>query len=428
MKIFAHIISYLVFYFYKYIISELLIILLKLLMFIFPKKIQLLLQDRQHASWVPLLSSPIWLHAASGEIEYAKPVLRALKQKFPEHPILLTYFSPSAKKLIMETGIADHIMPLPFDQRHQVIKFLNFYKPKVLLISRTDLWPTFIDECKKRNIFTLLFSATISSQKKSFMQLVWSYLSFRKLTDIYVVSKTDQENLYDLADAEKISVVGDTRIDQVIYRLQHPRLSLNERPIFDQRPLFVAGSTWPEDESKLIPALAKLKDRGLISIIASHEVDEARLNMIETLVKRNNLKSIRFQNISSWQGEDIILLDQVGILADIYAWGIAAFVGGSFREKVHSVLEPLVHGKAVIVGPYHQNNREAIEFQQYKNDQNIQFVTCCLSSDDIERTLRQILAAQPQILKVQIQAEVKSRQLATLKVLSWCQEKIRLPG
>ena len=89
----------------------------------------------------PLGPHPIWVHASSGEIEYAKPVLRLLREKHPELPLLLTYSSPSAKKLLEGFESFDLAVPTPWDTPWALQKFIRHFKPRCLLIARTDAWP-----------------------------------------------------------------------------------------------------------------------------------------------------------------------------------------------------------------------------------------------------------------------------------------------
>ncbi|MCB0394319.1 MAG: hypothetical protein KDD25_07155, partial [Bdellovibrionales bacterium] len=95
---------------------------------------------------------PIWIHTSSGEFEYAKPLIRKLKEQNPKCLILVTYFSPTYKKNIESFKEVDFAVPSPFDTPSEVRKFLDYFNPAILLISRTDLWPEMLTQTRNRGI------------------------------------------------------------------------------------------------------------------------------------------------------------------------------------------------------------------------------------------------------------------------------------
>ena len=125
-------------------------------------KLLQMIQDRDNINMQTLPARPIWIHAASGEIEYAKSIIRLCKERFPQAPILVTYFSPSAKKLIQKFPGVDLVIPLRWDHRQLVNKFLDFYRPRCILIARSDVSLEIAWQCKQNKIPSLLFSATFS--------------------------------------------------------------------------------------------------------------------------------------------------------------------------------------------------------------------------------------------------------------------------
>jgi 3-deoxy-D-manno-octulosonic-acid transferase len=360
--------AFLAYGFYRLVLAPLALMVLALGRPFWSAKIREMLSERDHTNWTPLLTRPIWIHASSGEIEYAKSVIRELKAKYPELPLLVTYFSPSAKRLLKNFAGPDLMMPLPWDSPFWVQKFLNFYKPRVGLFARTDVWPTFATEAHKQDIPLLLFAATLSDDSGRTRGLgAWlSRWSFSKLSAIFCVSKEDERNFLQLSSDLNVTVAGDTRFDQVQHRLQTVSSLPSTLMPAVKDFVFVAGSTWPEDEDVLLPVLPELTVRHVRVILVPHEISIGHLQDIEARLSSRGLSSVRFSLAKSWTAPDILIVDQVGILADVYRWGNVAFVGGSFKEKVHSVMEPLAAGLPVLVGPYHQNNREALQFQGIK--------------------------------------------------------------
>jgi 3-deoxy-D-manno-octulosonic-acid transferase len=326
------------------------------------------LQDRQTHAWLPLPGRTLWIHASSGEIEYAKPLIRALKTQWPQRPLLVTYFSPSAKKLMRNVSGVDAFVALPWDRPSFLQKFIRHFKPEALLIARTDVWPELAYQCKKNDIPAYLFSATFhrgSSRNRFFSQALTRF-AFHQLTEIFCVSESDLKDIQALGVKVKISATGDTRYDQVAWRLAHPHQIKNELRPASRKNILVAGSTWPQDEKILLPgALDFLKNGGRL-ILAPHEVNEERILSIEKNLADLGLTWQRYSRSQAWR-ESVLLLDQIGCLQEIYLWGELAFVGGSFKSRVHSVMEPLAAGLPVILGPYFQNNREAIQFLNVKD-------------------------------------------------------------
>jgi 3-deoxy-D-manno-octulosonic-acid transferase len=97
----------------------------------------------------------------------------------------------------------------------------------------------------------------------------------------------------------------------------------------------------------------------------------------------------RYSQTENWSQHQVLILDQIGCLQEIYAWGDLAFVGGSFKDKVHSVMEPLAAGLPVMVGPHHNNNREALHFQNV-HVHGYPAVSVVHSSQDVTQNLKEL--------------------------------------
>lgn len=393
-----------------------------------PEKIQQIVKEREAINWVPLLSSPIWIHVSSGEIEYAKSITRKLKKQYPEQPLLMTYFSPSAKRLFKDLEGVDHLMPLPWDLTDEVQKFLNFFKPKMLLIARTDLWPTFLTETKQRKIPILLFSATYSTSQvqKRFLSKWLLQWSLNQLTDIFVVAKEDATNLSSLVSQPKITIAGDSRFDQVFYRLSRASQTLKKNLTPDQNEkVFIAGSTWPEDEAVLLQNFEQMQQLGWSLILVPHETSSAHLQKIESQLESLCLRSKRYSQAESWIKNEVLIVDQVGLLAELYQWASLAFVGGSFRAKIHSVMEPLATGLPVLVGPFHTNNREAVQFQQIKLKNEIPLVQSFSNANQMMLLIQRCDHFNLGI-KTEVQSLVQKHQGASQKVIDWVRQKLQI--
>ncbi|MBK9293978.1 MAG: hypothetical protein IPM57_05965 [Oligoflexia bacterium] len=370
---------------YQFILYPLLVLVFYILSF-FDKKIKQGFLLRKNP-WPKVDSNlPLyWFHVSSGEFEYAKPVIRELKKKF-ECKILVTYFSPSVVKNIQNTPEVDYFCASCWDFSWSMNKFIKHFKPKALAVARTDLWPMMLLYSKKNKVKTLLFSATLTSHSPKvaslFGRLFYS-LVIENLNHISCVSTDDAENFKKILNDISVSIDGDTRFDQVFYRLNHSVIPMEIKNLIPQnKKVFIAASTWPEDEKIIIPALSN----NYFNIIVPHEVDPSHITTIKSKLELKNLAYVTYTDLlknNSLKNIEALIIDQVGILASIYQVCDVAFIGGSFKKSVHSVMEALACGCTTLVGPYHYNNREALLFKTQG------YVKEISNSDD----LREILEA-----------------------------------
>lgn len=420
--------SHLVFTFYRFLILPLAYSLLQALRPALSGKLREMIEDKNQSFYkiknageesTIAAQRPFWVHAASGEIEYARPVIRELRRQYPDVPILVTYSSPSAKKILATIPEIDVWAALPWDLPKKTKAFIQKWNPRVLLFSRTDVWPVLANIAHSEKLPTLLFSATFadnSSRLKGLTRFLTKY-SLNRLSEIHCVSGEDISNLDRLHLSIPVHVSGDTRFDQVFHRLQNPKPLKNELIPSTDDFVFIAGSTWPEDEAVIIPALAKLKDAGVRAIMAPHETTPAHLETLQKQITDAGLSFVRYSETSQWRPGQVLIIDQVGILAELYTWGDIAFIGGSFKKQVHSVMEALAAGLPVMVGPEHRNNREALYYQK-KNYSSGMVVQVVHSSEDMVVLLQRLKKLHPQIaqIKEEIRSEVGRNRNSTQRV------------
>lgn len=300
----------------------------------------------------------IWVHASSGEIEYAKGFIREFKKSYPQSQIFVSYSSVSAPALFK--NIQDEVtafFPLNWDTTHDNRRLLDFINPSLIIFSRTDFWPNFIHQAQLNNI---KLAAIAANPSISFLNSFLLKLICRKFTFISCVEPEQVLYLQNLLPQTHIEYIPDTRFDQVFFRLsQNPTININH-----SKSLMTFGSTWPKDDNILIEAAPYLlQDCALVW--APHDVKHA-IELKKILAKHFPNKNILL--FAEYQPEshfDILIVDRIGVLADFYRYSSISFVGGSFVGRVHSVMEPLCAGNFVIVGPYHHNNPEALNFKKY---------------------------------------------------------------
>lgn len=307
----------------------------------------------------------VWFHSASmGEFEQAKPIIRRLKEKHDIN-VLITFFSPSGYKNSLNYPYADIVSYLPFDSPPRVNKYLNITRPDLIVLMRYDVWPNLTWQCFRRKIPCMIVDATMAKNSKRKWPVVkqFHYSLYKCFTKILTVSKIDLEGFLEFnVDPEKLDVVGDTRFDRVYQKSVNAReMKLFEDGFFDGKKVFVFGSSWESDEDVILPAFFKLaeNDKDVIMILAPHEPSIIRLEKLEDSFIGKE-RSIRFSYLKNYTGERIILIDSIGILLTLYYYSDVVYVGGSFREGVHNVLEPAVYGSPVIFGPKIEGSQEAI--------------------------------------------------------------------
>lgn len=358
---------------------------------------------------------PVWFHAASGEIEYARPVIREWARRHPGTPILVTFTSPSAKRILQGLEGVAAWGPAPWERAGAIRFFLNRFRPRAALFARTDVWPLLAEETHRQGIPSLLFSATFAQDSTRLRgpARALTARALSRLNEIFAVSPRDLDPLAPLGLETRRSVRGDTRYDQVGHRLAHPK-PLTVVVVPDERPILVAGSTWPEDERVLLEALRACPQWRLI--LVPHETSRARevSDAVEISLGRPQLYSAG----GRWTSR-VLLVDKVGVLAELYASGRAAFVGGSFRRLVHSVMEPVAAGLPVLVGPFHHNNREALELKEIVIDGQA-VVREVADSGALAGELGALSRTPP--TPAPIRAQIEKRSGASLAVIRWIEE------
>ncbi len=336
----------------------------------------------------------VWVHSSSmGEFEQAKPIIAALKQRHPDVRIIVSFFSPSGYDHSRSYKLADIITYIPFDTAGNANRFLDLVQPDAAVMVRYDVWPNHIRECSRRKIPVFLANATMRATSPRLRRPWRSFHRFLydQLAAILTVSPADadQFRLFGTTHAT-IASVGETRYDQVLQRSAEARKRHVIPPqVLKRKRVIVAGSTWPEDEEVLLPAVRKLfgVDAGIVLILVPHEPSESALDQIERTLG-DDVPSIRFSDLNDYSNEPVIIVDSVGILMALYQYASVAFVGGSFKQNVHNVLEPAVYGIPVVYGPKCQNSQEAITLAKRQGGFIVQ------GSSELERLLKTLLSDQ----------------------------------
>ncbi len=320
----------------------------------------------------------IWFHFSSaGEFEQVLPVLDALQKTDDSIRIILTYFSPSAERAIhLETkrrqaaelscpwDFADYS---PFDFPWSVRMFLSILNPASFIAIHRELWPELLFQCSANKIPCFLIGAFFPPTSKTGTFLY--RFSLRHLKQIATVDQQTKDFLHSLAPALSIDVLGDPRIERVLFRKRHYASSNSWKSFFQEKPVLIGASLWDEDFQVLLEGLPEVLAKAPQArfVIVPHEPTKKR---IDSWNEALNKAGLIVRSWSDWvQKPDSfshLIVDKVGILAELYSIATCVLVGGSFKKRVHNVLEPLVYECGILTGPFISNSSEATELASLK--------------------------------------------------------------
>lgn len=313
-------------------------------------------------------------HAASaGEFEQLRPVLGRMDRK--KYYILQTFFSPTIYLKEKDSKLFDDCCYHPFDFPWSALYFFMITHPKYYILTRHDIWPNHIFISKLLNINAILINANLYKDSLRLNPFLisanrWVYSKFSLL---FTGSKRLENNLVKLVKSSKIIVSGDTRFDQVLERKNnYPGTLLSED--YSESVNLIFGSIIQSDFDIIFNSLQELFPNGNDSlqlknqrlIIVPHETGNPAIQAIENELFKLNFESKRYSQILANEAPDVLIVDVVGILADLYFHCSFAYVGAGFGAGVHSVIEPAVHGCVVSFGPNIQILDEAIDLFENK--------------------------------------------------------------
>ena len=306
----------------------------------------------------------IWFHAASlGEYEQGLPVIEEIKQKFPSHKIVVTFFSPSGYEVRKNNAVADVTIYLPLDTSSNAKQFIQLVHPDMVFFIKYEYWPHYLNELKKQHIKTYLISGILRENQAFFKWYGGFYRNALKTFDYFFVQNENSKKLLQSIGFNNVKVSGDTRFDRVVSILERDN-SLDFIAAFkDNKTTIVIGSSWPKDENLLVEYINKAS-KNVKFIIAPHNIKPEQIANLTSQIKKTRLKysdysieTLRKPNLKNYQ---VFIIDTVGILTKIYSYADIAYVGGGFGNPgVHNILEPATFGLPVVIGPNYSHFAEA---------------------------------------------------------------------
>lgn len=300
----------------------------------------------------------IWMHASSlGEYEQGLPVLEQLKERFTDHKILVTFFSPSGyENVVKKKHFADVICYLPFDKKSAVKEFTDQFDVQLFFTVKYDYWYHLLGELKNKGAKTYVISALFYDRQSFFTSYgKWFVQQLQKNIDWFFHQTQMSFALAKSIGLTKSSVTGDTRFDRV-KQLRHRDNQVDWiKDFIGEDKTVVFGSSWQAEEKIALEVsqgspYAKL-------IIAPHDLK--RVSHLKQLFPEAILYSEIKNSVEDFNS-NILIIDSIGLLSKLYSYADVAVVGGGFHDAgLHNILEAATFGVPVIFGNQYRKNPEA---------------------------------------------------------------------
>ena len=333
---------------------------------LFSPKIKLFVEGRKNVfaileEKIKPTDKTIWFHSASlGEYEQGLPVIEKIKEKYPSHKIIVTFFSPSGYEVRKNNTVADITIYLPLDTKKNAKRFLKLVHPEMVFFIKYEFWLNYLKELKTDKTPVFLISGIFRDNQMFFK---WYGGFYRKALETFTYFFVQNESSKEKIEAigfHNVIVSGDTRFDRVNAILERDN-SLDFIQTFkNNQTTIIIGSSWPKDESLLINYINQASEN-IKFIIAPHNIKADQISNLKSQITKSTLLFSEKENKNP-ADYNVFIIDTVGILTKIYSYGTIAYVGGGFGNPgIHNILEPAVFGSPIVIGPNYSNFAEATE-------------------------------------------------------------------
>jgi len=218
----------------------------------FNKKAKKWLQGRRETNAIHCNSS-FWFHFASlGEFEQGRPVLEKLRQLHPNQIIVITFFSPSGYEVRKNTPLANYVYYLPLDSAKNARQFIDNINPTLAVFTKYEYWYHYFNELNKRRIPLYVISGIFRPKQVFFKWYGGLHRKILTFVTLFFVQDAESEALLKTIGITHVTISGDTRFDRVWENSQAPKQIAVVEQFKAGNPIFMAGSTWPQDEELII--------------------------------------------------------------------------------------------------------------------------------------------------------------------------------
>ena len=286
-----------------------------------------------------------WFHCASlGEFEQGRPLIERLKKRDAACQIVITFFSPSGYDIRKNYELADLVTYLPIDSQKNARRFVQQVSPTAVFFIKYEFWANYIFYCRDNKV-PIYSVAALFRKNQIFFKAYGGFMrSVLKAFDQIFVQDDRSKKLLETINVDS-KVCGDTRFDRVMENAKKVMEYPEVENFKGDNPVLICGSIWPDDLEVIREGITNLK--GWKIIVAPHEISE---NFISQIERKIGHSSIRYSRIDEFTDESLLIIDNIGILMNLYQYGEIAYIGGGFKTGLHNILEPAAFGLPVIFG------------------------------------------------------------------------------
>lgn len=304
----------------------------------------------------------VWFHFASlGEFEQGRPVLEKLLQVHPQKKVIVTFFSPSGYEIRKNYAFAEGVFYLPLDTASNARRFLQAINPELAIFTKYEYWFHYFKELHKKDIPLYIISGIFRSEQSFFKWYGGFQRNILGFVRHFFLQNQESIDLLGSIGLNNTSLSGDTRFDRVAENALSPKKIDLVEEFCSNAKVFVAGSTWPQDEQLIKELTAENPDWKFI--VAPHEIGKGHLEEIKSLLPAavfySQLSQANESEKAVLNTRQILVIDNIGMLSALYQYGKIAYIGGGFGVGIHNTLEAAAFGLPVIFGPNYQKFQEA---------------------------------------------------------------------
>ncbi|HXF43072.1 MAG TPA: 3-deoxy-D-manno-octulosonic acid transferase [Pyrinomonadaceae bacterium] len=312
----------------------------------------------------------IWIHCVSvGELNAATPLIKKVRMEFPERQIAVSTTTVTGRSLAEKNlaAIADAIFYFPFDFAFSVRRALRQLKPELIILIETEIWPRFIKEAKSSGSLICIANGRLSAKSfKRYKTIGFLIRAVLKNVDLIIAqSESDAKRFARFASADKILTAANLKFDtgdgRPDFESNTPAKTigqLSKRFSLDASPnLIIAASTHPGEDEIIIAAFEKIREVIKTRLLIAPRHPERAGDIASRLANKKFSFAVRSEEAAeSDSNAEVILLDSIGELKDIFRWGKICFIGGSLiKHGGQNPLEPAARALAIICGPHMEN-------------------------------------------------------------------------
>ena len=313
----------------------------------------------------------IWIHAVSvGEVLTARALLPELRERYPKLRLFLSTTTMTGQQIARSNlRYVDEVFYFPFDLGFIVSRTIKLVKPRLFIMMETEIWPNLLRACARAGVKTMLVNGRISTRSYPRYRIARPFFRhvLRHIDRFCMQSDESARRVIDIgADRDRVLVTGSLKFDS----LEIPGAAAPDRGrnrvlryfrVSPDRPVVIAASTVRNEEEPVLEAFQRIRATMTNALLIIAPRKPERFDDVEKLARRAGWNVARRSElrVDADPRHDVVILDTIGELAQLYQVATVVFVGGSLVDTGgHNILEPAVFGKPIVFGPYMQNFAE----------------------------------------------------------------------